>query len=461
MVIRMPDVNPRISRTEIFHIKSSTGSFSPVEVKVKRGCGSVSFPAPSIEGVCRIDLVDLSGKVRASSTVEISNNPEVRELSGTLTDDDLYWDSLAVIRLIGSINISNGSELTVSCGTRIEIGHLVNLFIRGDINCNGTFETPVVFTSIIQDEPWGEIRHYGSSNNYSYTFFTNGGGDPNRFFGHSDSQPVIAGDDCEIELDNCFIIDNPGKGIGGERDIVTMNGCLISRCDVGAEFGFSLLYADSCYFLDIPSDDEIEIDDDNDALHLSLAWNGGDDPSVISNSVFMTGKDDGIDQDGANVLITNCVIDGYTFEGVAASRDNNVEVFNTLVVNCEQGIEAGWGSPQVVVDHCVLTGNETGLRFGDWYTRVCSGYMTITNTISWENSLHPIWNYEVRSDAPVPDAILLSYSLVNDPEYDSCEGCIKGEPQFSDDYRLAKGSVGIGRAMNGKDMGLLEWGVNR
>ena len=127
-----------------------------------------------------------------------------------------------------------------------------------------------------------------------------------------------------MTLTNCYIIDNPGKALGIDAGVVRMDSCLISRCDTGGEFNHTLVLMNGCYFIDMPNGDGIEIDDDNDCLYLLNPWINGDDLSTITNSVFSTGKDDGIDHNGANVYVSNCVIEGFCNEGIATSSNNNI-----------------------------------------------------------------------------------------------------------------------------------------
>lgn len=458
VVMYQPDTNPRINQIQTLTFscpeKSGFGS-----INLKRGMGSQLVDLSWTLG----DVTELNVNVHSELgvTVEefqvhILTNPVYRELSGVLSPSEMIWDSTEIIQISDEITIPAGSVLTIQSGTIIELSENARVVVEGRVSCNGTRENPVIFTSDYSGLPWGEIDHRSSGSEYSYTFFTNGGGDGSRSFGHSQSQPVFRGTGCEVSLDHVFIFDNPGKAFGFSRSEVHMDSCLISRCDTGGEFELTLANFTNCYFMDMPNDDGIEIDDDNDCLYLVMPWDGGDSPTVLENCVFIEGKDDGIDQNGANVIIRNCVIDGFDNEGVATSDKNSIQIMNTLVTNCEQGIEAGYGSPKVVIDHCLMINNETGLRFGDWYNNECEGSITMTNSISIDNSSHNVWNYVVRYDEPRLNAIDISYSLVNDEEYNSEKGCITGEPKFSLDYLLKEDSPGVRAASDSRNMGLIE-----
>ena len=333
--------------------------------------------------------------------------------------------------------------------------YLVSLIIEGTIECTGLEDAPVLFTSVAAGQPWGEIDHQSATGQYSYTFFTNGGGDLSKPFGHSDSQPVIGGSNCNLTLDHVYIIDNPGKAMGLNQSVLNMQHSLISRCDTGGELAQTLVNLNNTYYLDMPNGDDFDSDDDNDCLYLLSPWSGGSGMSIIENCVFASGKDDGIDHNKANVYVNDCVIEDFDNEGIACSNENYIEIHNTLILGWEQGIEAGYGNPAVMVDHCTLIGNETGLRFGDWYDWGCSGTMTVKNTVVYNSALHNVLNFDVLSKGPVLGAISLTYSMVNQTEYDSCLGCVTGVPVFSGDFLLSDDSPGIGGPDDGSDMGIL------
>jgi hypothetical protein len=205
----------------------------------------------------------------------------------------------------------------------------------------------------------------------------------------------------------------------------------------------------------MPNGDSIEVDDDNDGLYLFYAWCGGPDTSTVTNCVFASGKDDGLDHNGAILKISNCIFEDFDNEGIATSNLNCAVIYNCLVKACEQGIEAGFGSPNVFVNHCTLIGNETGLRFGDWYDWGCSGHLTAINTVVANSSLHNVWNFDVESGGPIPNALEITYSLVNESEYDSGAGCITGTAIFNDEYELMPNSPGYGAGADGMSMGIL------
>lgn len=444
--------NPRIETAESVFIESSTGPVSPNQFTVKRGVGSLSTTVQT-EGVSTIRLVSQWGAILAGADVLVRNHSTSRRMSGILSGEDLVWDSTAVIEIETEAVVPTGEELTVDPGTLVLLGYWARLIVEGEIHCRGTASNPVLFTSRVAGDPWGEIFHDYSSGEYEHVFLTGGGGDSTQAFGHSNSQPVFAGNRAEIQLNHVCITDCPGKAFGLNSSVIEIDSSLITRCDTGGEFHSCVLTVRNTRFQDIPCGDSSSSDDDNDALYIRGSYFNGE-TSVISRCVFVTGEDDGIDQNGAYLNIEDCVIAGFRHEGIAASNHSTVDVFNTLVSDCEQAAESGYGTPSLRLNHCTLVNNDIGLRFGDEYNWGCLGDLEAINTVSVNNRLHNVWNYDERIGAPREGAITITWSLVNDPLYDSGEGCTTGTPIFNQEWMLAEGSPGYEAAADGGSMGI-------
>ena len=113
------------------------------------------------------------------------------------------------------------------------------------------------------------------------------------------------------------------------------------------------------------------------------------------------------------------------------------------------------------VNHCLLIGNETGLRFGDWTANQCDGSLEVINSISVGNSLNNAWNYvEARGEAQ-PGAMQISYSMVDQSNYDTLQGCLEGVPKFDSEWVVRPNQPGSGDGLDGLDIGLLEWGQRK
>ncbi|HEX05565.1 MAG TPA: right-handed parallel beta-helix repeat-containing protein [Bacteroidetes bacterium] len=447
-VLREVNTSPRLLGWETANI-TTTLQFK--QVQLKRGFGSGRLSQFG-QGVTHLSVAN--GSILAEGDVEFLELPE-RSIAGTLAGSDLNWNADTVIVVTDNITVPSGSILRVTEGTVVLLHADVRLDVEGEILVSGTREAPVLFTAVNPGMDWGEINIASGYAQFEWTFFTHGGGDESRSFGHSNSQPVLRVDEAIALLNHCFFLDNEGKAIGSREAQVTMDSSLVMRNDTGGEHHRSVVMISNTGFLDMPTDDGVFVDDDNDAIYLNGAFDESS-YSEITDCVFVTGKDDAIDHNGALLRISNCLIEDFAHEGVAASNTNRAYVLNTLILGCNQGIEAGYGTPEVIVDHCVLVGNNIGLRFGDEYTSMDdNGNMTITNTISVENLLHNVWNYDPLLEGPRDDVMSITYSMVNDTLYDNETGNVTGEVTWLEGYLLAPNSVGVGMAEDGSDMGLI------
>ncbi|GAB4329116.1 MAG: hypothetical protein Kow00127_21590 [Bacteroidales bacterium] len=433
----------------ILHIEA--GALDDSLVTVTGGVGVLVARVTGSE-----DLVISCDHATEKAFVEVNTDAPVKEVGGTLSGihswfpDTLYYVS-------EDLTIPAGSELYIQAGTRIMAGNLVNFHVEGIIGCFGSAEMPVYFFNSDSQSGWGGIRLTGSQDTvyFDYTLFSGGGNDPDFVFGHSDSQPVVYSEGRAWTAVHCWWASNPGKAAGALLSAVSLNQCVFSRCDTGGEYHNSTLHASDSHFSEIPGPEGTLPDDDNDGIYLAGVRQSDDTVSTIRNCWFYLGQDDAIDHNGALVDISGCTIRQFQHEGIAASNSHTIRVSNTLIRDCEQGIEAGYGAPQVFVDHCTVVNCEIGLRFGDSYNWGCNGTLHAKNSVIYFNSDN-VLNYDNLSQGPVPGAIQLSYSLLTDPDYENGTGCITATPLFDEEYYLAPGSSGKGMALDGQDMGILK-----
>ena len=190
LVMIDPYSNPRSSDWETFQISSAEANLNPTEFTLKRGRGSALIQFIDTSNIT-INLINGIGVAVSSLTVSIDSDTNDSEFSGILQDESLYWDSTSTIHLIDDVFIPDGQTLTIGAGVRVELDLYVSIVAEGNIVCQGTEEAPVLFISHDAENSWGEIKHSGSTGEYEFTFFVNGGGDASKSFGHSGSQPVI------------------------------------------------------------------------------------------------------------------------------------------------------------------------------------------------------------------------------------------------------------------------------
>ena len=419
-------------------------------ITLKKGMGSaliISQDAP--EGA--LSLETTSG----SRVVSLVDSFPVEEYSGQLKPGLHTWDRSKDRYVAGELVVPTGTTLVIEEGTRILLGSGADVVVHGRIQAKGTLERPIVYMSSQWRHPWGGIEVVEGRAEFTHSFFVNGGANRKKVFGHSNSQAVVMARRADVRLTACYFLDNPGKALGGWESHLTIDRCLISRCDTGGEFESSVALISNTHVIDIPNGDGVFVDDDNDGFYFNSVYPQAETPSLVRDSFVITGKDDAIDHNGALLEIRNCWLEGFAHEGVAASNDNWVQIFNTVIRGCEQGIEAGYGRPRVLVDHCVVVENGVGLRFGDSYDWGSEGHMIVSNSIIFNNKDN-ILNHDLKTGKAVQGAIVVDHSLVADSELDSSATVWGAVPLFDENYRLLPSSPGIGRAVDGSDIGLVD-----
>ncbi len=418
------------------------------DLALYRGMGSTAVTAAE-SGAVRLEAGSSVREVVAATR-------PARELAGALSGDDLVWDAAADVHVAANVAVPAGSVLRIGAGARVLLDAAVSIEVRGSLETSGTAEEPVLF-SRAGEAAWGGLRLLeGGAAEIANTWFVAGGGDAALAFGHSDSQPVIYVEGGTLTMTGGGVVDSPGKAFGSSDSVVSLSNVLVSRCDTGGEHVRSEVLVDSCWFLEFPDADGVVDDDDNDGIYLNGAYSTGGEEQLsrVVGSVFAVGEDDGIDHNNALVAVENTWIQGFYHEGIAASGGRDIRISDSVVLGCEQGIEAGYGAPQVEVDHCLISGCDVGLRYGDSYDWEVSGTLTVTSTIATGNQDN-VHNFVNLLGGPAPDAVSISCSMVDDSDWDGVDGNLSGTPSFGADGCLEAGSPGEGAGCDGKNLGPL------
>lgn len=392
------------------------------ELMVHRGRGSLTTTFTEEDDVL---IAQGNGSAQPVS-VTVTVRPE-RQLTGLLGDTDLVWDAEADIRLDGVVTVPEGSQLMVTPGTRILLEANARLEIAGALSVTG----PALFTRASEAAWGGLVVTPGGSASLDKAWFVGGGGDPSESFGHSNSQPVVKASLASMTLTGGGILDSPGKALGGYKSTVTVTDFLISRCDTGGELVQSSLNASQLHVLEIPDADDEATDDDNDGLYVVGALKVDDVVlgSSLTDVVFSHGEDDAIDHNDAELSVTRAWITGFRHEGIAASGGRTLTVTDAVIQGCDQGIEAGYGDPEVIVRNALITNNRVGLRFGDAYSWSDDGLLDVSHTVSVQNSEANVLNLTDTGE-PKPDALVVSCSMVDDAAFDGQDGNAPGIPSW-------------------------------
>lgn len=475
MIVRVRDalgnVNTLLTTPANF---ANAAQLSDPNFRVKKGVGSL---APLVTAAADFNLV-FGGSLATGSAGKAIDVLDaaypVQTHSGTLSGNTV-WDNTAEHHITGNLTIPAGSSLTIMPGTRVMLDSEVNVQVDGAITSNGTAADPVMFNAIDPANDWGgiEIRTASATGDFAYTFFTQGGDDPTRGFEHSDSQPLLKAVGGTIDCDNCFIINNTGKGLGATTNArINFDWSVISHSDTGGQVNNTVLKITNSWIKDLPNDDGVFANDDNDGQYF-LGFHNSGEPSLVQNSYIIDTKDDCLDHNGARLNIISSWLEGCTHEGLASSASNWANVVDTVVTGTNQGYEAGYGGPQLSIANSVavrvdnvLVGDPSsdsavnaGIRYGDGYNGSngeYTGQITAVNNVVHDNQDN-IRNYNGPPPRPVlpADRIDITYSMTNDSDYDAGTGNLTGVPVFGPFMHLIRGSAGINAGSNGETVGRL------
>ncbi len=401
--------------------------FEKYPLRLLRGVGSVFLPAATEAGVipCTAGIHSLSTP-KEIVIEEVTNWKTVSEdVAGSVA-----WGDNARIRIAGDadgrLTVAPGATLTIGSGSVIVVDPAVEIAVEGRIVANGTMERPVVFTSQDRTKPWGGFIFEKSTSRgeFAATILTGGGADPDWFdnnpgHGHSHrgEQPLVfVSNGARVTLTDSSIVENStGQAGHGEGGYLTMKRCLVQKCISAGQYNGGAVTLEDSALIEFPSATAPFEDNDNDGLYLT----GG--AHSVTNCLIGWALDDGIDAgSGSNgsVTVRNCWMESTYHEGLAWSEQGTRTAIDTVALNCGQGIECGFGSPDVNTVHCLSTANWVGARFGDNYDWSYNGFLKVRDSLLLFNA-RDIWgrawdNWTVHlAQMDIRD----SYVSTPDPEF--------------------------------------------
>ncbi|MFH1198119.1 MAG: CotH kinase family protein [bacterium] len=464
VVVRVRDINWEINPVEQTPMQIGfSGAHTDTLIAIKRGAGSGIIRLES--GMRSFNLSAQNFNVPVTEKQIMVGDLPIINYSGTLPTGQVIWDDTADWLLTGDVTVPEGCTLTIKHGTWVLITKYVRIFVYGKVIVEGTAGAPVVITSDNWSEPWGGFEFENAEADFQYCFVLNGAGDmskgnPTNDGWHTGYQHLIFGkEDCEFNFDNCYFLNSLGKVFGIQDSKISVSNSFTAFVRHGGEFHRTLLNYNNSHLMNLPDDQNNYTEDiDTDGFHIDYVNPEYPEYSVIDRCYFVHGYDDAIDHHQSRLRISNCWLEDFEHEGVAASGGDTLRIFNTVSLNNGQGFEAGWTEdgitqgPILFIDHCSAVGNDVGLRIGDSYSWSYRNHMKVTNTVLYNNTDN-IWNYLNSTGGPLEGALELSYSMLNDTEYDNSPHCITGVPQFNSLYYLVPGSLGTGAGTGGTNMG--------
>jgi hypothetical protein len=368
--------------------------FEDRPLRLLRGVGSVFLPPATQAG----ELSYTAGvhSLAVEKKIVIEPSTEWQTVSGDVTTST-DWGSDARIRIRGDLRVVAGATLTIGDGSVILVEPGVDIKVEGSIIVKGSLESPVVFTGPDRKIAWGGFVFDATTSRgeFTGTIFTGSGADddwfdnnPGHGHSHRDEQPLLyVGNGARAVLTDCFIVENHGQGGHGEAGYLTMTRCLVQKCISAGQYNGGIVTLVDCALVEFPSENAPFADDDNDGLYLT----GG--AHSLTNCLIGWALDDGVDAgsgSGGSVDVRHCWFESMCHEAMAWSESRAATVTDTVVLNCGQGIECGFGSPDVNAVHCLSTANLVGARFGDNYDWDYDGFLTVRDSLLLFN-LRDIW----------------------------------------------------------------------
>jgi hypothetical protein len=367
----------------------ASAEFRDHPLELLRGVGSVFLPAATEPNA--LSWTAHIQSLQVSRTIAIEASTDWQEVSGAIvTSTD--WGENARVRIRGGADdpliIGPNITLTIGVGSVIVIDPDTTIVVEGTIVVNGTIERPVVFTCEDRNIPWGGFLFEagGSQGTFSGAILTASGADPdwlNRHPGYGHSHRAeqclfFLSEEAQLTLTDCFLVENHGQAGHGEQAYLTMTRTLVQKCITAGQYNSGSVVLNDCALIEFPSAAAPFADEDNDTLYLT----GG--THTLTDCLIGWALDDGVDAgSGAagSVLVENCWFESCYHEAMAWSETRDAEVIDTVVLNCGQGIECGFGSPDVNAVRCLSTANAVGARFGDNYDWSYNGFLAVRDSL--------------------------------------------------------------------------------
>ena len=171
--------------------------------------------------------------------------------------------------------------------------------------------------------------------------------------------------------------------------------------------------SEDCALIEFPSATAPFADDDNDGLYLT----GG--AHSLTDCLIGWSLDDGIDAGSGvrgSVTVHRCWFESSYHEALAWSETRICTATDSVALNCGQGIECGFGAPDVNAVHCLSTANAVGARFGDNYDWTYNGFLKVRDSLllfnhrdiwgrAWDNWTVHLTQMDLRDNyVTIPDS---------------------------------------------------------
>jgi hypothetical protein len=371
--------------------------FDDTPLILRRGIGSVV-----LRGIAQPGLATYNARLHSLSQpcpILIESNTVWTHVGGTAIGQ-VVWPADSRLFVTNDWIIPTNAAVELGAGTVVKLGSRINIRVAGKFTASASLTHPAVFTPAQPTAPWGGFVATNGSSVIELTgvLLTGSGGDANYFpahpgISHRTEQPLfVVQQGARACLTNCYMMDLAGLAANGYWGHLTMDHCLVQRCQTVGEFEGGSVSIHNSALIEFPKDSPQFLDEDQDAIYLVQGTH------AITDTLIGWAKDDAIDSGSGyagSVMVSNCWIEACYHEGLAWSGGDRIgDTFNTVVLNCGQAIEAGYSlstpSPMVYGEHLLCLNNAVGARYGDNYDWDYAGLLRLTNSFFLFN-LRDVW----------------------------------------------------------------------
>ncbi len=418
---------------------------------LKRGIGFTFLPPTQSTGPQRVEGQIYGVQTNRSIHIESQTTWNVVEADLAL---DTLWPEKSRIHIRSNLTLHAGTTLTIDAGTVVKIAPGVEIGVQGTLLVRGTVERPVTFLPERREQPWGGflLLQGPAKVQAKGAIFTGSGADLTYYNTHPiggthrrEEALFHLGAGVEATFEDCWILELAGQAFHGGGGNLNLKRCLIQRCQTIGQFNGGSVQIEDSALLEFPKDDPQFVDGDNDAIYFTLGNHR------IHNTLIGWTKDDCVDAGGdiwGDVEISRCWLESCFHEGMALSGSNKVvRVLDSVLMNCGQGVEAGYLSPQVSVSNCLITANLVGVRFGDNYAYTHTGFLSVTDSLLLHNK-RDVWGFvrELWAEDLARMNVASNWITTTNPLYpsNSVWQAATDSPRLRSFRTAPHGSVGIG-----------------
>ena len=420
-------------------------------IALLNGMGSVLLPIDATEP---FELMATIGDDIVTIPMEPLINPNVTQVSGTLTGDQTVWSG--VIEVTDDVIIPDGHTLTIEEGTIVTVNGVVQqaaeqiaplIRVQGTLRALGTATSPITITASDPDQPWGELHVSGGEAELRHVSLTRAGNSDRG--GHTNTGPAIRmTSNGTVSLNNSNVTDISGKILFSTSGDLHVENSLLSRAVMGPEIQSTQLEFRHSWIVDMAGRfHHNRTVDDNDGIYLHDQRAG--QTIELIDSVVAGVQDDGIDTLGSDILVLRSIVRDVTDKAISVFNGETT-VVRSLLVNSDIGIEtkgSGRSNATTNIQNSTIANVRRAIRARDNNAPNATIIYNIVNSI-----LH------VRSGGDAiytdydPENMRINYTWANEAwtSAGSGDGNIVGAPELvnpsANDYRLPAGSPAIDAA---------------